>query len=107
MQTFLVRRNLCGVAKHIKKSFPKTFFVPDVAEHVSVFMEVDVERIGLIFNVMGEAIFDLLFLLLIRSKYTVPDDEGRAIVLVDVFLLRTVMNAMVRGRGEDILYYRM
>ena len=58
-------------------------------------------------DVLGDAIYDLLFLLLVGTEYAVPDNKGGAIILVDVFFLRTMVYTMVRRRRQLIFYPRM
>src|SRR5688572_7130210 len=66
-------------------------------------MKVDVDGIVFMIDVLGNAINNLLFLFLISTEDAIPQDEGCCIVLVNVLLLGTMVNAMIRWCCQDVL----
>lgn len=50
-------------------------------------MEIQVQRVGFMLDIFGDAVNRLLFLLLVGAKQPVPHDECGAIVLIDIFFL--------------------
>jgi hypothetical protein len=44
----------------------------------------------------------LFFFLLVRFKQPVPNDKGGTVILVDVFRLRSVVNAMIGRGGKNV-----
>ncbi len=70
-------------------------------------MEVDMERVGLIPDVVRYTIDGFFFFRLVSTENPVPDDKCSAVVFIDILLLAAVMHAMVGGCSEYILYCRV
>src|SRR5690349_16332580 len=80
------------------ESFGPFHVLPDVG----ILMEVEVQGIHLMFNRAGNAIFGLLFFWLVSAKQAIPENEGGAVVLVDVLLLRAMVHAVIGRRGKQV-----
>ncbi|MEI6454049.1 MAG: hypothetical protein WCO31_05605 [Actinomycetes bacterium] len=55
------------------------------------------------FNVLGESIGRPFFLALEGPKDAVPNDENPAVVEVEIFPIGAMVDAVGRGRGEELL----
>src|SRR5690606_23004903 len=85
----------------------KSLCLSYITDHLNVFVEVDVKWIRLVFNVGRDPINDLLLFRLVCPENTIPYDKCGSIILVDVFLLRAVVDAVVRRRCENVFNNRM
>src|ERR1700674_1665301 len=91
-----------GISENVEKLIAPTGGCPGVAEHLHPFVEGDANGVvGA--DVLGEAetrgiggIFRLE-----AAEELVPDDEGAAMVAVDVARVRTVMHAVMRRRVQN------
>lgn len=63
-------------------------------------MEINMEWIGLLFNVRGDAIDRAFFFGLVGSEKSIPENKRSSEVFIDVFLLRAMVNAVIRGGGK-------
>src|SRR5690606_26478053 len=73
-----------------------------VIQHIFIFMEVDMERVGLILNISRYTILHLFHFRLIRPEHPVPDNKSSPVVLINILLLATMMYTVIRRRGENI-----
>lgn len=91
-----------GVAENVLQFVAPARRGPGVVEHGNPFVEGDAKRIVSL-DIFGEAEADGVsgIFRLEGAEKLVPDDEGAAMVAVDVARIGTVVDAMVRRRVED------
>src|SRR3546814_791449 len=74
---------------------------PDVTENISPFVENQIN--GVIRGYwLGDSIGGCFFFFHEGSEYPVPDDKGGTVVLIQVFLVTGVVDAVMRWCGEDV-----
>ena len=80
--------NVTDILPEVKEHFfPESPGADQVFPDVYVFVKVNIERVGLVFQFMGNAINGLFFFGLESAKHTVPDNKGGSVILVNIFLL--------------------
>src|SRR5690606_294376 len=94
--------HLCRRAEGKRVRFPQAPALPDVADQVYPFMEVQIDGIVTL-DGLGNAVLGFFCFRLKGSKYAVPDDQRGSIVLVEVPLVAGVVHAVVRWCGENKL----
>src|SRR5688500_4829163 len=70
-------------------------------------MKVDVYRIVLVVDIFSDAIDHLLLFFLVSAKDTVPDNKRSPVIFINVFLLRTMVYAVIGGCSQPVFDPRM
>ena len=67
-------------------------------------MKIDVQWIGFLTNIGRNTIDRRLFLRLVGTQQTIPDNERSPKVFIDIFFLRAVMHPMIRRSRKNVFY---